>query len=902
MLVCLILLTRPYILLSKFNVPFHNRIFYMPKYKKSLICYHRNPHQIPHRMSLKVAKHTCYYEAQKSMPRDKSEALGRESVYVLANKPCCKRRYPPIWRCRGGSAKDDRFMVITEDPKGQPPNKPSFTPSELDAICYDATKGPPMQFHVDGTDIMPSIRGLRLSVCVENTRFQLIGKVTRNMGFQHVPQHRLWNIQWSDCTPHHELLRSMKRFQQINHFPGMVEICRKDLLSRNLNRMLKLFPGDYRIFPRTWLMPTDAYDVAIYASKHKRSFILKPYSAGQGRGIWITTDLRTVTKREKLICQTYIERPLLIDGYKFDLRVYTLVTSVDPLRIFVYNEGLARFATQKYVTPSLGNAHNVFMHLTNYCLNRRNSQYMVGNSPEVGSKRKLSAFNKWLVEHNYDVAEFWASVDDAIIKTIISAWPVLKHNYNMCFPKHDKIQASFQLLGFDILVDWKLKPYILEVNHTPSLSTDETVDMEVKRPLIRDTLNMLSTALVDKEQIIREDRIEHRTRLLRNLYNKKSAAQMAGPSQAGRETGGGTDLRQTYSIGSLTQQIAWEESHLGNYRRIMPPRESEKVQYYCKFYDQNKASMFAGTLSSRKREAHNHKAMQKQCQDRQQEQIVMQKRVSNPLRWPSDRKSDPMIQHAKRRREVEEARAKKHRAVIAREIQSQKEQLLAPIFAKTELGERQKKPREKHRKNAPKRSSSIHKHHRRKVQRHLNHRVRHQRMLELEAQQDAKFLEEHARNQRLEAGQPSELPKSKSFVSLRSRISTKSKQSLKSCKSKLSSKSFKSKQSQQSCSFKKRRPGKSSSSLQTSSKWESIPSHPQLSQPSANWTADDISDVERAEHLSWRKDRTEQFNDTQLRALIFSKMYECGHLTKNDIKCFPDLLYNILSSNYNAAV
>lgn len=48
--------------------------------------------------------------------------------------------------------------------------------------------------------------------------------------------------------------------------------------------------------------------MTIYASKHKRTFILKPYSAGQGRGIWITTDLRTVAKREKLICQTYIER------------------------------------------------------------------------------------------------------------------------------------------------------------------------------------------------------------------------------------------------------------------------------------------------------------------------------------------------------------------------------------------------------------------------------------------------------------------------------------------------------------------------------------------------------------------------------------------------------------------
>ena len=54
-------------------------------------------------------------------------------------------------------------------------------------------------------------------------------------------------------------------------------------------------------------------------------------------------------------------QPFLIDGFKFDLRIYALVTACDPLRIFVFKDGLARFATAKYVDP---NHHNVVSELS----------------------------------------------------------------------------------------------------------------------------------------------------------------------------------------------------------------------------------------------------------------------------------------------------------------------------------------------------------------------------------------------------------------------------------------------------------------------------------------------------------------------------------------------------------
>lgn len=137
-------------------------------------------------------------------------------------------------------------------------------------------------------------------------------------------------------------------FQKINHFPGMSEICRKDLLARNLNRMNKMFPKEYNIFPKTWCLPAEwvladrllfillfivlfivqwmnlVHGTCFYFSnlcfcsygdflaytrqKKNKTYILKPETGCQGRGIWVTRNPKEIKPHEHMICQQYMAR------------------------------------------------------------------------------------------------------------------------------------------------------------------------------------------------------------------------------------------------------------------------------------------------------------------------------------------------------------------------------------------------------------------------------------------------------------------------------------------------------------------------------------------------------------------------------------------------------------------
>lgn len=104
-----------------------------------------------------------------------------------------------------------------------------------------------------------------------------------------------------------------------------------------------------------------------------------------------------MASQEHCVVQEYIARPLLIDGLKFDFRVYVLLKCLLPLQIFMYSEGLARFATVPYHLPGKNNFSNLQMHLTNYAINKKNPNFVFNNSEfkdDFGHKRSFSAVMK----------------------------------------------------------------------------------------------------------------------------------------------------------------------------------------------------------------------------------------------------------------------------------------------------------------------------------------------------------------------------------------------------------------------------------------------------------------------------------------------------------------------------
>ncbi|XP_043328965.1 tubulin polyglutamylase TTLL5 [Cervus canadensis] len=340
-----------------------------------------------------------------------------------------------------------------------------------------------------------------LSYKIVRTDSRLVRSILTAHGFHEVhPSSTDYNLMWTGSHLKPFLLRTLSEAQKVNHFPRSYELTRKDRLYKNIIRMQHTYGFKaFHILPQTFLLPAEYAEFCNSYSKDRGPWIVKPVASSRGRGVYLINNPNQISLEENILVSRYINNPLLIDDFKFDVRLYVLVTSYDPLVIYLYEEGLARFATVRY-DQGAKNIRNQFMHLTNYSVNKKSGDYVSCDDPEVedyGNKWSMSAMLRYLKQEGRDTTALMAHVEDLIIKTIISAELAIATACKTFVPHRS---SCFELYGFDVLIDSTLKPWLLEVNLSPSLACDAPLDLKIKASMISDMFTVVGFVCQDPAQ------------------------------------------------------------------------------------------------------------------------------------------------------------------------------------------------------------------------------------------------------------------------------------------------------------------------------------------------------------------------------------------------------------------
>ena len=169
---------------------------------------------------------------------------------------------------------------------------------------------------------------------------------------------------------------------------------------------------------------------------------------------------------------------------------------------------------------------NVFMHLTNTSINKHSDTYMdAKESVGAGCKWTLQQLRAHFKKMGVDDSRLWQRVTNIILLTLVSL-----------IPEVPKTKNCFELLGFDVLIDEKLKPWLIEVNFSPALSSDgEAADIITKPHLIKDMMRLVNFSPEDAWR-----------------YDKTAMARGArrggGPSAASRTGGNGGKARKRGTV------------------------------------------------------------------------------------------------------------------------------------------------------------------------------------------------------------------------------------------------------------------------------------------------------------------------------------------------------------------
>eukprot|EP00898_Chlorokybus_atmophyticus_P006741 jgi/Chlat1/7068/Chrsp57S06771 len=287
---------------------------------------------------------------------------------------------------------------------------------------------------------------------------------------------RAWNLLWSWAARPKVTYAELLSWQRVNHYPGAKSLTSKAQLKQRLASCSLLRPLTRpfdNVSPPTFRLPLEwvAFAAAFDGTATEwgnNVWIAKPVGLSRGRGIALVADVMGVEYGAPYVVQRYISSPLLVEGYKFDLRLYVVVTSFSPLEAFIYKEGFARFSTVPYTLDDLS---NLYIHLTNSAVQNER----LASDPTA----KLPPFLPQQQQHQLHVPTTDTTSPPSYDSLYGGSKCCLKHVFTLLEESHHPITIDTTTLWERIVSDVVLKSLFAAQEASPNIIPNQPNSFEL---------------------------------------------------------------------------------------------------------------------------------------------------------------------------------------------------------------------------------------------------------------------------------------------------------------------------------------------------------------------------------------------------------------------------------------
>ncbi|CAK59037.1 unnamed protein product (macronuclear) [Paramecium tetraurelia] len=212
-------------------------------------------------------------------------------------------------------------------------------------------------------------------------------------------------------------------------------------------------------------------------------WIVKPEYSSRGRGIRCLDDIYQIldnVNKETMnyVAMKYIENPLIIKNRKFDIRQWILVTELVPLKIYFYNECYVRFSAEEF---DIDQFQNRFAHLTNNAIAKYSQKFH--KSEIKGNMWTQDDFQQYLIEEfGWDV--FGEKIQPKFKEIVINS-------LRCCSDQLKNRKRSFEVYGYDFMIDDQFNSWLIEVNMSPSSDTTTPVTAQIIPKMLEDIVKVV---------------------------------------------------------------------------------------------------------------------------------------------------------------------------------------------------------------------------------------------------------------------------------------------------------------------------------------------------------------------------------------------------------------------------